>query len=180
MKENELMDLVEQTSVLMERYQHNTDKAAQNNANIVQNLQHLTQGLQRLHSEIPQSIKTGAYNAIKEGMAQSVRESNEVLQNATGNLKFETQRLKEDRDKVYQMAKWLSYKTIGLVYGSAVLIWLVSAFFAWSNIQSAKQAIKKAEWISGINASIATGKLTACPEGGVCSNVNGKLVRLDK
>lgn len=180
MREDELLSLVEKTSVLMERYQLNTDKTTHNNAQITQNLQQIVQNLRSLQGDIPQQVKNGAYNAIKEGMEKSVYESTEVLQNTTAQLKFEAHHLKEDRDKVYKMAKWLSYKTLGLVYGSALLVWFASAFFAWKNVQSGQQSIKKAEWISSINTAVDNGKLIACQDGVVCANISGKLVRLDK
>jgi hypothetical protein len=78
------------------------------------------------------------------------------------------------------MAKWLSYKTIGLVYGSALLIWAVSSFYSWKNIQSMQREVKRAEWVSAINAAVDIGKISACSEGGVCTIINGKQIRLDK
>ncbi len=180
MREDELMELIEKTAVLMERYQNNTDKVSQNNTQIAYNLQQIAQSLQSLQRDVSQQVKNGAYSAIKEGMAQSVDESSEVLNNVTSHLKLETYHLKEDRDKVYKMAKWLSYKTLGLVYGSALLVWLSSAFFAWSNIQAGQQSIKKSEWVLSINAAVKNGKLTMCEDGGICANVNGKQFPLDK
>ena len=44
----------------------------------------------------------------------------------------------------------------------------------------ANQKIKQADWVSSINAAVASGKLTTCPDGGICASVDKKLIRLDK
>ena len=46
---------------------------------------------------------------------------------------------------------------------------------------AAKQEIKKNDWISGINAAVASGKLTTCTDGGgICAIVDKKQIRLDQ
>uniref|UniRef100_UPI00066FE7DC hypothetical protein n=1 Tax=Frateuria defendens TaxID=2219559 RepID=UPI00066FE7DC len=46
---------------------------------------------------------------------------------------------------------------------------------------SAHREIARADWVSRINAAIASGKLAPCPEGGLCARVdNRKWARLDK
>ena len=44
-----------------------------------------------------------------------------------------------------------------------------------------KQEVKKNDWISGVNAAVASGKLTTCSDGGgICAVIDKKQVRLDK
>ena len=176
----ELKKLTIQISSLMEKYERVLETLAHNNLQVGQNVQRSTQGLQQLQNALPQSIQSGAYQAIKEGMAQTIHESKDSLRETTSQLKFEADQLKDDRDKIMKLAKWLSFKTLALVYGSALLVWLASGFFSWENIQDGRQAIRQAEWTSSINAAIDKGKLAACSEGGLCANVNGKSIRLDK
>lgn len=176
----ELKQLTIQVTSLMERYERTLESLAQNTLQLGSNVQRSTQNLQHFQSSLPHSIKDAAYQAIKEGMNQSVRESKGDLSHVVSHLKFEAYALKDDRDKAQKMAKWLSYKTLSLVYGSALLVLVVSSFYGWKNIQTTRQEVKRAEWISNINGALSTGKLTACPDGGICANINQKLIRLDK
>lgn len=176
----ELKRLTIQVTSLMEKYERTLEVIAQNNLQVGQNVQRSVHNFQQLQSDLPKSIREGAYQAIKEGTNQSIHESKEVLSHTTDRLKFEAYALKEDRDKTQKLAKWLSYKTLGLVYGSALLVWAISSFYSWKNIQSTQQEIKRTEWITSINAAVSNGKLVACSEGGICANVSGKSIRLDK
>jgi ABC-type transporter Mla subunit MlaD len=73
---------------------------------------------------------------------------------------------------------------------SRIILWTLATsvisgvvvFGAWFYMYKQLDAkIERAEWVSGINAAVATGKLTTCNEGGVCALVDNKrLVRLDK
>ena len=176
----ELTKLTIQITSLMEKYERTLEILTQNNLQVGQNLQRSTQNLQGFQNDLLRSIQNGAHQAINEGVRQSVHESKNELSHVTSHLKFEAHALKDDRDKTQKIAKWLSYKTLGLVYGSALLVWAVSSFYNWKNIQSTQQEIKRIEWISSINAAVENGKLTACFDGGICANINQKPIRLDK
>jgi hypothetical protein len=68
---------------------------------------------------------------------------------------------------------WKVLAIIGLATILAIgAIWYVYA--------GAEQKIKRTEWISEINTAIDKGKLTACPDQGICAIVDKKLIRLDK
>jgi hypothetical protein len=69
---------------------------------------------------------------------------------------------------------WVFLATLGLV--SVLVVGVAIYVFV-----AAKQEIKKNDWISGINAAVASGKLTTCSDGGgICAVIDKKQVRLDK
>jgi hypothetical protein len=75
MSQNELHNLREelkrltiQVTSLMEKYERTLEAVAQNNLQIGQNVQKSTHNLQQLQNSLPNSIREGSYQAIKEGM----------------------------------------------------------------------------------------------------------------
>lgn len=81
------------------------------------------------------------------------------------------QRAAEKRLKIFQ---WTALSALAL----SALISIGSALWVLSY---AKQEIARSEWVGDINKAVDKGKLIRCADGqGICANIRGRLVRLDK
>lgn len=81
------------------------------------------------------------------------------------------QQAAEKRLKIFQ---WTAFAALAV----AAVISIGSALWVLSH---AKQEVARSEWIGDINKAVDRGKLSRCAGGkGICANVKGKPVRLDK
>lgn len=141
-----------------------------------------TQAQQSL-AQAGQSIK-GAARDIEGVTAHTV---GNAIQEPVSNFERD---IKNVRDELIRTSNSVKQHVDASVNTLKRIIWVAGCVFVLAGVvcvgatayvlMQARQELKKAEWITSINAAVVNGKLVACPDGGLCAVVNKKLVRLDR
>ena len=180
MKENELLELAEKIAVLMEQYQRGTDKVTDNFVQSSQLLQQSAQNVtgvaQRAANDAAHQVKQSASEALNQGLAAPLKDCDARLDKSASKIEFAAQKIEQQSilaQKMFSVFAWKSF--VASAAGSLAVI-AVAIYMA----NSARVQIKQSEWIGSINTAVEAGKIIACPDGGICANINGKLTRLDK
>lgn len=180
MKENELLELAEKISVLMEQYQRGTDKVTNNFVQSTQLLQQSAQNVtsvaQRAANDAAYQVKQSATEALNQGLAAPLKDCDVRLDKSASKIEFAAQKIEQQSVLARQMFSVFAWKAfVASAIGSLAVI--ATAIYMANNT---RVQIKQSEWIGFINTAVAAGKIVACPDGGICANVNGKITRLDK
>lgn len=123
------------------------------------------------------TIKQTAAEEVHRGINQSVDKFIERME-TSGRWLLENSREIEKQQQ--QSAKNLKYLVIASItlFGLTALLCLGTIVYS---IQLANTQIKRIEWVEEINKAIDNGKLMRCGEdGGICTRIKGKSIRLDQ
>ena len=169
-----------------------------------QKIDQLTKELILLAGKVEQRAKVSEHHVTKA--SQTLVQSGQVIGSATQDIQRITSNtlssafqkpvdeldhsLKIMRDNLIRNANDVERHMQESVAQLKRIVWLAIGAFALAGVvvvgasvyttMQANQQIQKTEWIGNINAAIANGKLTACPDGGICVNIDKKQIRLDK
>ena len=157
-----LLGKVEQRAKISESY---ANKASQTIAQAEQTVSRATQDIQRITS-----------NSLSGAFQKPVDELDHSLKIMRDNLI----RNANDVERHIQESVAQLKRIVWLAIGAFVLAGMVVAGASVYATMQANQQIQKTEWIGNINSAIANGKLTVCPDGGICAVVDKKQIRLDK
>ena len=172
--------------------------------NIEQKIDQLTKELILLAGKVEQRAKVSEHHVTKA--SQTLVQSGQVIGSATQDIQRITSNtlssafqkpvdeldhsLNIMRDNLIHNANDVERHMQESVAQLKRIVWLAIGAFALAGVvvvgasvyttMQANQQIQKTEWIGNINAAIANGKLTACPDGGICVNIDKKQIRLDK
>ena len=172
--------------------------------NIEQKIDQLTKELILLSGKVEQRAKVSEHHVTKA--SQTLTQAGQAVGNATQDIQRITSNtlssafqkpvdeldhsLKIMRDNLIRNANDVERHMQESVAQLKRIVWLAIGAFALAGVvvvgasvyttMQANQQIQKTEWIGNINAAIANGKLTACPDGGICVNIDKKQIRLDK
>jgi nitrogen fixation/metabolism regulation signal transduction histidine kinase len=150
---------------------------AQQAANTLQyTAQEAAKTSQRITTEALEQFRRTAASAATEGLRYPLQDAEKTLKNSIARMETAAETLEERMKAQRKMFTAYAWKTFIASAVAALAVIGVAVYMA----QRAHQDITRSEWIGQINAAIANGKLTACPEGGVCAYVDKKLVRLDQ
>ena len=172
--------------------------------NIEQKIDQLTKELILLSGKVEQRAKISEHHVTKA--SQTLTQAGQAVGNATQDIQRITSNtlsgafqkpvdeldhsLNIMRDYLIRNANDVERHMQESVAQLKRIVWLAIGAFALAGVvvvgasvyttMQANQQIQKTEWIGNINAAIANGKLTACPDGGICVNIDKKQIRLDK
>ena len=153
---------VEQRAKISESY---ANKASQTIAQAEQTVSRATQDIQRITS-----------NTLSSAFQKPVDELDHSLKIMRDNLIRNANDVERHMQESVAQLKRIVWLAIGAFALAGVVVAGVSVYAT----MQANQQIQKTEWIGNINSAIANGKLTACPDGGICAVVDKKQIRLDK
>ena len=153
---------VEQRAKINESY---ANKTSQTIAQAEQTVSRATQDIQRITAD-----------TLSSAIQSPVGELDHSLKIMRDNL----MRNANDVERHMQESVAQLKRVVWLAIGAFALAGVVVAGVSVYATMQANQQIQKTEWIGNINAAIANGKLTACPDGGICAVVDKKQIRLDK
>lgn len=123
------------------------------------------------------TIKQTAAEEVHRGLNQSVDKFTERME-TSGRWLLENSREIEKQQQ--QSAKNLKYLVIASITLFCLTALLCLGTIVYS-IQLANTQIKRIEWVEEINKAIDNGKLMRCGEdGGICTRIKGKSIRLDQ
>lgn len=125
------------------------------------------QSLEQFHQGARQAIEEGARDAI-DGLDQTLRGGAHRIDHTLSQLDQRARQM----GRVNVLHAW---KTFVATASASLAVAAVAIYLS----VHAHGEIKRAEWVHDINAAIESGRLTACPEGGLCVQVNNKWVRLN-
>ena len=153
---------VEQRAKMSEQ---TTIQASQSLVQAAQSVSGTTQDIQRVTSKI---IGVAIQKPVDD-LEHSLQIIRNELIHSSNNVE---KRLNEASQKLKLMI-WFAMSAFVL----AGLVCIGVTLYALTQVN---KEIKQAEFISSINTAIDNGKLIACPDGGVCANVDKKTIRLDR
>ena len=122
------------------------------------------------------AFKEEASVALAQGLDTPLAECKHKLQASAHALEQATsdlQRQMEVARKAHVATAWKAFIVSAV---ACVLVLAVAGYVLFTTVRE----VKRSEWVGAINAAVANGKLVACPDGGICANVDRKLIRLDK
>jgi hypothetical protein len=124
-----------------------------------------------------QDIKSITSQALSSALQSPTKELDDNVKTITNKLYAAAHEVNSSVALAHKKLNHIILMALGTFVVAGVVV-----FGAWLYMYKQLDAkIERAEWVSGINAAVATGKLTTCNEGGVCALVDNKrLVRLDK
>ena len=169
-----------------------------------QKIDKLIENVVLLTGKVEQRAKVNEHSNAQA--SQSITQAGKTVSNATHDIQRITSQtvgsailkpvdeldhsLKNMRDELIGTADNVEKKMQESVGELKRIIWTATGAFALAGVvvagasiyafSQANQKIKQADWVSSINAAVASGKLTTCPDGGICASVDKKLIRLDK
>jgi hypothetical protein len=120
-----------------------------------------------------QSISSLTMSSVLQPPMQEFKDS---AKNVKNDLIYASNYVSNQVDKATQKLNRIILFAIA-AFALAGIVCLGAFMYAYSYLD---QKIDKTEWISNINAAVAKGKLTTCPDDGLCSLVDKKFIRLDK
>jgi hypothetical protein len=137
-----------------------------------QSLTYTTKSLNSASQDF-QSISAQTMNSVLKSPMQEFKDSAKDVKNdlvsASNYVSKQVDQATQKLDRIILFAI-AAFTLAGIVCLGAFL-------YAYSYLD---QKIDKTEWISDINAAVASGKLTTCSNGGACVNIDKKLIRLGK
>ena len=145
--------------------EHHVTKASQTLVQSGQVIGSATQDIQRITS-----------NTLSSAFQKPVDELDHSLNIMRDNLIHNANDVERHMQESVAQLKRIVWLAIGAFALAGVVVVGASVY----TTMQANQQIQKTEWIGNINAAIANGKLTACPDGGICVNIDKKQIRLDK
>jgi polyhydroxyalkanoate synthesis regulator phasin len=137
-----------------------------------QSLAHASKSVSNASQDI-QSIST---QTMRNALKTPVDELEERLKSVRQDLMSAANHVTKQVDQATQKLNRIILFAIA-AFALAGIVCFGAFLYAYSYLD---QKIERTEWISDINAAVASGKLTTCPGGGVCANVDKKLIKLSK
>ena len=162
---NELILLAGKVEQRAKVSEHHVTKASQTLVQSGQVIGSATQDIQRITS-----------NTLSSAFQKPVDELDHSLNIMRDNLIRNANDVERHMQESVAQLKRIVWLAIGAFALAGVVVVGASVY----TTMQANQQIQKTEWIGNINAAIANGKLTACPDGGICVNIDKKQIRLDK
>lgn len=170
-------EMIKKLLVITEQLEKRANQIDQRSHQAEQSLLRTEKSVQNNMSAVESRIQKVTSATIGEAVKQPTQNFEYDIKSITNNL---TKTANEIRDAQLSTGKWLkalTWKVLGALGLASVLVLGVAIYV----FVASKQEIKRSDWIGGINAAIANGKLTTCSDGGgICAIVDKKQIRLDK
>lgn len=159
------------------------DVLSQHATRLVQETGHSTQALretaaafstqaQQISRELVHSVGVQAREVIERHAADGMRQSGERLHEAAKRAESSAGALQRELQRLSVAQHSLVWKSgLGLLLGSLLAVG-GSGYFAWKS----HQAVKQAEFPTGIVEAMRTGALTRC-DGSICARIGDKPKR---
>lgn len=175
----EVKTLALQLGTAIDKLAGRIDQAARQLLQATQALDQQTkQSLETSHRSTQQAmaeIRQGAQLAIAEGVRDAMQDLDRTMRENTQQFERALAQLELRLHAVRRLNTAHAWKTfLASALGSLVVI-AVAIYVAWES----HAEIKRSEWVQQINTAVEAGRLTTCPEGGVCVLVGNKWVRLN-
>ena len=167
-----LTELAKVTELINARNEKSARSMEASAQTLGKNAQQLTDSGERLAGDALDTIRAQGGQAFLEGTGPALDSLQRQIQSTLGLVGKLDQALVEHRHGIHGLIR---NALIVLAFGALAVIG-VAVYMA----MHAHQEMTRSEWIGQINAAIASGKLVACPDGGLCAYIGKKLVRLDQ
>ena len=164
--------LVEKILLLTGKVEQRSKANEINSTQAHQALAQVGQSIKEAARDIEQVTSYTLSNAIQKPVSDFERDI-KTIRDELINTSNGVKRHVDASVKALKRIVWIA----GSVFMLAGIVCAVATIYA---LMQTRQEVKKAEWISSVNAAVANGKLIACLDGGICTVVDKKLVRLDK
>jgi diadenosine tetraphosphate (Ap4A) HIT family hydrolase len=173
------MTLEQKIDQLIEKFVHSginaerRTKALENH--FVQSNQSLAQASKSV-SNASQDIQSISTQTMRIALKPPVDELEERLKSVRQDLMSAANHVTKQVDQATQKLNRIILFALGAFVLAGIVVFGASLYM----YKQLDTKIEHTDWISGINAAVAKGKLTTCTDGGVCALVEKRLVRLDK
>lgn len=180
MELDEIKNLILKVSRMTDHFEERGNKIVQTTLQASQHMTQTTQSVasnaERITNKALESFKAVAGEVLTKSLDESLKVcNNQLLANANQFVAMSD--MLERR--IWQMQKIHVANAWKAFIACAIASFAVIGVAIYSFISS-QQEIERKDWVSAINVAAKNGKLTTCADGGICANVNNKLVRLDK
>ena len=180
MEMNEIKQLLIQVSKMIEGFEERGNKVVQTNLQAAQSINQTVQNAattsERVTQQSLQNLRELSEKALLEGIREPLKDCDKTLQSSANKIESAVHQLEQKMKQMQNMHTANAWKAfIASAVGSLAIIGVAVYMF-----MSAKQEIKRTDWISSINSAVASGKLAACTDGGICALIDKKQIRLDK
>ena len=180
MATEEVKEVIVKVVKLTDHFEQRGDKVVQSTLQAAQSLNQAAQNAantsERITAKALDSFRDVAGDVLLQGIREPLRDCDKTLQSSAHKIESATNQLEQKMNQMHNMHAANAWKAfIASAVGSLAIIGVAVYMF-----MSAKQEIKRTDWISSINSAVANGKLAACTDGGICAIVDKKQIRLDK
>jgi hypothetical protein len=143
-------------------------------------LQQTAQGMslqgQQMVQETTSAISAQVRDAIQSGVKQAADQCSTSLRDAAQQAVHAAAQLEAQKAALLRTLRGMAWKGSLALLAGAVLAVGAASYTVWN----ARQELQAIKWQQDILAAQAAGKLTQCPEGGLCVMVNSRWTRVDK
>jgi hypothetical protein len=120
-------------------------------------------------------FRHAASDTVADGMRDAVANYEHTLAASVQKLATETGKLERQMhaaSAAHLATAWKAFIAFAL---AAISLIAVAGYMIWQ----ARDAVREVQWVQEINTAVTSGKLTRCPEDGLCAMVNKRWQRID-
>ena len=176
----EVKEVIVKVAKLTDHFEQRGDKVVQSTLQAAQSLNQAAQNAantsERITAKALDNFRDVAGDVLLQGIREPLKDCDKTLQSSAYKIEVSAHQLEQKMKQMQNMHTANAWKAfIASAVGSLAIIGVAVYMF-----MSAKQEIKRTDWISSINSAVASGKLAACTDGGICALIDKKQIRLDK
>ena len=160
--------------VLEKRIDHATRQSLESTQALDQQSRRSLETANALTREALEQFRLGAKLAVETGIRDAVDELDQTVRSNTSRIDHATAQLNQRMQQMGRFHTGHAWKTFVASALASLAVISAAVFASWH----AHADIERSEWALDIYAAIESGRLAACPEGGLCALVGNKWVRL--
>lgn len=171
--------LVIKFAAIVESFEERGEKSVHSivqSANSIQQIsRQAAQVSEQVTSQALQQFSNAAGHVVADAIHAPIANCEKRLQSSADNLHSATAKLEKQLESLRALHVGTAWKAFIASAIASLAVMVVAGYM----VLTAVREVKRAEWVSNINTAVANGKLMACPGGGICAQIDKKLVRLD-